>query len=214
VHAGQSREIASHTLWRGKRVLDVVGASLLAIVFSPIIALAGLWLAVTGGSVLFRQTRLGRNGNLFVCYKFRTMVPDAERVLDELFARKPDLRTEWILHHKLKDDPRITRIGSLLRRTSLDELPQLWNVLKGEMSLVGPRPIVRDELFRYGFAIRHYFAVRPGLTGLWQVSGRNDLDYRRRVAMDRAYAMRSCFTLDLRILARTVLVVVAQRGAY
>jgi lipopolysaccharide/colanic/teichoic acid biosynthesis glycosyltransferase len=142
------------------------------------------------------------------------MVPDAERVLEELFEQSPDLRTEWVLHHKLKDDPRITRIGNVLRKTSMDELPQLWNVLKGEMSLVGPRPIVKDEIFRYGSAIRHYMAVRPGLTGLWQVSGRNDLDYRRRVAMDRAYAMRSCLMLDLRILARTALVVIAQRGAY
>jgi undecaprenyl-phosphate galactose phosphotransferase len=142
------------------------------------------------------------------------MVPNAEQVLDELFAKSPELREEWVLHHKLRDDPRITLVGYFLRKTSLDELPQLWNVLKGEMSLVGPRPIVQEEIFKYGRAFRHYMAVKPGITGLWQVSGRNDITYRRRVAMDRAYAMKSCFLLDLRILLRTAKVVVGQRGAY
>jgi lipopolysaccharide/colanic/teichoic acid biosynthesis glycosyltransferase len=142
------------------------------------------------------------------------MVPDADRVLEDLFEATPELRVEWILEQKLREDPRITRIGKFLRKTSLDELPQLWNVLKGEMSLVGPRPIVQEEIFHYGHAFRHYLAVKPGITGLWQISGRNDTGYRRRVALDRTYAMRSSFGLDMRILLQTVIVVVKQHGAY
>lgn len=204
----------THAQWRGKRVLDIVGAVGLALVFSPILLSLSVWLWITGGPVLFDHTRIGRGGKRFKCYKFRTMVPDAECVLQELFERTPELRAEWILHHKLKDDPRITRVGSFLRKTSLDELPQLWNVLMGDMSLVGPRPIVKEEIFKYGHAFKHYLSMRPGITGLWQVAGRNDTSYRRRVALDRMYAMRSCLFLDLRILFRTVLVVVGRRGAY
>lgn len=204
----------AHVPWRGKRVLDVVGVLTLGIVFFPVIVGVALWLSLTGGPVLFRHTRIGKRGNRFTCYKFRTMVRDAEHVLEELLEKRPELRQEWIQHHKLRNDPRITLIGCFLRKTSLDELPQLWNVLKGEMSLVGPRPIVQEEIFRYGRGIRHYLAVKPGITGLWQVSGRNDVGYCRRIAMDRAYAMRSCLMLDLRILLRTVAVVLGQRGAY
>lgn len=205
---------AVHSQWPGKRVLDIIGAIALALIFSPVILGVTVWLLVTKGPVLFRHTRIGQGGKRFTCYKFCTMVPDAERVLENLFERTPDLRAEWILHHKLKDDPRITRIGYLLRKTSLDELPQLWNVLKGDMSLVGPRPIVQQEIFKYGRAIRHYLAVRPGITGMWQVAGRNDTSYSRRVALDRLYAMRCCVGLDIRILLKTVMVVVGRRGAY
>ncbi len=205
---------AAHKHWRGKRVLDIVGAIGLALIFSPLIVGIVAWLWLTGGPILFRHTRIGLGGKFFTCYKFCTMVPNADQVLQELFERKPELQSEWLLHHKLRDDPRITPLGVFLRRTSLDELPQLWNVLRGDMSLVGPRPIVQDEIFRYGRAIRHYLAVKPGLTGLWQISGRNDVDYGRRVAMDRAYAMKSSLLLDLLILLRTALVVVGQRGAY
>jgi exopolysaccharide production protein ExoY len=211
-HAGRTPPV--HVPWRGKRALDVIGALVLAVVFSPIIIGVTVWLSLTGGPVLFCHRRIGKDGKRFMCYKFRTMVPNAERALEDLFERWPDLRTEWLLHHKLRDDPRITLVGSFLRKTSLDELPQLWNVFRGEMSLVGPRPIVQEEIFKYGRAIRHYLAVKPGITGLWQVSGRNDIGYCRRVAMDRAYAMRSCLVLDLRILLRTVMVVLGQRGAY
>ena len=203
-----------HRQWPGKRALDVAGALLLAVFFSPVIIFVTASLWATGGPVLFRHRRIGQAGRRFTVYKFRTMVPNAEEALQELFLKSPELREEWVVHHKLRDDPRITLVGCFLRKTSLDELPQLWNVLRGEMSLVGPRPIVQEEIFKYGRAIRHYLAMKPGVTGLWQVSGRNDVEYRRRVAMDRAYAMRSCLLLDLRILFRTVMVVVGKRGAY
>jgi undecaprenyl-phosphate galactose phosphotransferase len=203
-----------HEEWRGKRFLDIAGAIALGVIFLPVIVAVTGWLLLTGGSVLFHHRRIGRNGKRFTCYKFRTMVPNADRVLEEVLHSNAELRAEWILHHKLKDDPRITRIGYLLRKTSLDELPQLWNVLRGEMSLVGPRPIVEEEIFKYGRAIRHYLAVKPGITGLWQVEGRNDTSYRRRVALDRIYAARSCVGLDLRILVQTIGVVVGRRGAY
>jgi lipopolysaccharide/colanic/teichoic acid biosynthesis glycosyltransferase len=213
-HGEHSFAVVTHRSWRGKRVFDIVGTVSIALVLSPLIAVIALWLHLTPGAAIFGHRRIGRNGRRFTCYKFRTMVPNADQVLDELFKKKPELRDEWILHHKIKDDPRITRIGAFLRKTSLDELPQLWNVIKGDMSLVGPRPIVDQEIFKYGRAFGHYLAVKPGLTGLWQVTGRNDTSYQKRVALDRMYAMRSCLGLDTRILFKTVLVVVARRGAY
>lgn len=200
--------------WRGKRVLDIIGALLLAAVFAPVIVVIVAWLKLQGGPILFRHARLGRAGKTFTCYKFRTMVPNADQALAELLRRRPDLQAEWARDHKLREDPRVTRFGAFLRRTSLDELPQLWNVLKGDMSLVGPRPIVQQEIWRYSGAIRHYLALRPGLTGLWQVSGRNNVPYRRRVAMDRFYATRASLRLDLWILLRTVGVILFPRGAY
>ena len=190
-----------------KRMLDVAGALTLAIVFS-------LAMRRDGGDVLFRHTRIGRNGKAFQVYKFRTMVPNADKVLAAILAADAELREEWLRDHKLKNDPRVTRIGRFLRSTSLDELPQLWNVLKGEMSLVGPRPVTKEELVRYGRATRHYLAVKPGLTGLWQVSGRNDTNYCRRVAMDRYYASSTSLVLDFVLLTKTVVVVVGRRGAY
>jgi lipopolysaccharide/colanic/teichoic acid biosynthesis glycosyltransferase len=203
-----------HKCWYGKRAFDVVGAIAIAAVFSPVVLVIFASLMVTGGSPVFGHQRIGKNGKRFICYKFRTMVPDAEEALDRLIRQDSELRAEWVQHHKLKVDPRVTRLGAILRRTSLDELPQLWNVIRGDMSLVGPRPIVEEEIFRYGRAFRHYLALRPGITGLWQVTGRNDVDYVRRVALDRMYAMRSCAGLDVRILFRTLLVVIERRGAY
>jgi len=197
-----------------KRVVDVVGAVVLAVVFSPILIAVPLSLRKDGGDVLFRHTRIGKTGKPFKVYKFRTMVPNADRVLKELISNSPEMREEWLRDHKLKNDPRITTVGRFLRRTSLDELPQLWNVLKGEMSLVGPRPIIHEELSKYGRASRYYLAVKPGLTGLWQVSGRNDCDYRRRVAMDRHYAVTASLSTDLVVLVKTVDVVLRRRGAY
>lgn len=200
--------------WPGKRVFDIVGALVLALVFAPVILVIVVWLGRQGGPIIFGHRRVGRSGKIFTCYKFRTMVPNAEEVLGDLLRRRPDLRAEWARDHKLREDPRVTPFGAFLRRTSLDELPQLWNVLKGDMSLVGPRPIVKQEIAKYGRAIRHYLAVRPGLTGLWQVSGRNNVEYRRRVAMDRIYATRTSLRLDLWILLQTVGVVLFRRGAY
>lgn len=203
-----------HKCWPGKRIFDVLGALAIATVLAPVILLILVTLMVTGGSPVFGHQRIGKNGRRFTCYKFRTMVPNAQAALDKLIQKDPELRAEWVQHHKLKNDPRVTRLGAILRRTSLDELPQLWNVVRGDMSLVGPRPIVEDEIFRYGRAFRHYLAMKPGITGLWQVTGRNDTHYGRRVALDRMYAMRSCPGLDVRILFRTLFVVLERRGAY
>jgi exopolysaccharide production protein ExoY len=166
------------------------------------------------GAILFSHERIGLGGRRFGCLKFRTMAPDAEQRLEALLAADPQARWEWAQDHKLRRDPRITRIGKFLRTSSLDELPQLINILRGEMSLVGPRPIVAAEMARYGVHIRHYCAVKPGLTGLWQVSGRNDTTYRRRVVMDVAYVRAHGVGLDLGILFKTVPAVLLRRGSY
>lgn len=197
-----------------KRCIDLIGALALALVFSPILLFVVVSLYCEGGNVLFGHTRIGKGGKAFKVYKFRTMVPKADELLPLLLAADPDLRTEWHRDHKLRQDPRVTYTGRFLRRTSLDELPQLINVIRGEMSLVGPRPIVRGEIKRYGRTVRDYLSVKPGLTGIWQVSGRNDTDYRRRIAMDRYYARNASLLLDAVVLLRTVRVVTNPRGAY
>jgi exopolysaccharide production protein ExoY len=197
-----------------KRVLDVVGVAVLAVVFSPLIIAIVTLMSRENGPVIFRHRRVGRDGRSFECLKFRTMVPNADQVLRHMLERQPELKAEWIRNHKLRNDPRVTRIGSFLRRTSLDELPQLWNVLRGEMSLVGPRPVIREELLRYGRNAPSYLAVKPGITGLWQVTGRNDIDYRRRVAIDVYYVRKQNLLLDLYILLKTTRVVLAGDGAY
>jgi exopolysaccharide production protein ExoY len=197
-----------------KRTLDVVGAIILGMVFSPLMVAITLLMEKEGGAVIFRHRRVGRDGRMFECLKFRTMIPNADQVLRELLERDPELRAEWVRDHKLRNDPRITRLGRFLRRTSLDELPQLWNVLRGEMSLVGPRPVVREELLRYGRNVRTYLAAKPGITGLWQVTGRNDTDYRRRVVLDTYYVRNQNLLLDLYILLKTTRVVLGGSGAY
>ena len=166
------------------------------------------------GAILFSHTRIGHHGRLFLCYKFRTMVPNAEEKLAEYLNKNPDARKQWEQEFKLKDDPRITRIGRFLRKTSLDELPQFFNVLRGEMSLVGPRPIVKEEIPKYGEYINDYYAVRPGITGIWQISGRNDIDYPERVRMDSWYIRNWSLWLDIMILVKTVKVVFDRKGAY
>jgi lipopolysaccharide/colanic/teichoic acid biosynthesis glycosyltransferase len=164
--------------------------------------------------VIYRHWRVGRNGQMFSCLKFRTMVPNADQVLRDLLESDPELQAEWVRDHKLRNDPRVTRLGRFLRRTSLDELPQLMNVLRGEMSLVGPRPVIREELLRYGRNVNTYLAAKPGITGLWQVTGRNDTDYRRRVVLDTYYVRNQNLLLDLYILAKTTGVVLGGNGAY
>jgi lipopolysaccharide/colanic/teichoic acid biosynthesis glycosyltransferase len=197
-----------------KRIFDVLGALLLGIVLSPFILAIVLMIRLEGRPVLFWHKRIGRNGKAFLCLKFRTMAPDAEQTLRKLLRANPALRDEWTENHKLRDDPRITLTGRFLRQTSLDELPQLWNILRGEMSLVGPRPIVRAELLRYGREAATYLAVKPGLTGLWQVKGRSDTSYRRRVAMDKYYVRNRTVLLDLYVVLATVGVVLKRAGAY
>jgi exopolysaccharide production protein ExoY len=197
-----------------KRFVDVIGAVVLGIVFMPLIAVIVFMLRKGGGPVIYVHRRVGRGGQMFPCLKFRTMVPDAEHALRELLESNPELQAEWVRDHKLRHDPRVTRLGRFLRRTSLDELPQLVNVLRGEMSLVGPRPVVREELLRYGKNVAMYLAARPGITGLWQVTGRNDTDYRRRVVLDTYYVRNQNLILDLYILAKTTGVVLGGNGAY
>ena len=196
-----------------KRAIDIVGASIALILLAPVLLIVALLVAREGKPVFFYQTRVGRNGEGFRCYKFRSMVPDAERVLSDLLARDPAARAEWMCGQKLQKDPRITRLGRILRKTSIDELPQLWNVLKGDMSLVGPRPILPSQIVHYGRSAKWYLAMRPGITGLWQVTARGDGDFERRVRLDCAYARNYRFADDFRILFKTVRVVLSGRGA-
>jgi Undecaprenyl-phosphate galactose phosphotransferase WbaP len=197
-----------------KRLFDIVGSLMLLVVLAPLFAYLVWRIWQTGGAPVFSHARVGRYGRPFGCLKFRTMVPDAERVLKRVLEADPEARAEWERDFKLKDDPRITRIGAFLRRTSLDELPQLWNVLKGEMSLVGPRPIIEQELERYGDQVGYYLEIRPGITGLWQISGRNDTGYEDRVALDSWYVRNWSLWYDLVILVKTVRVVLRREGAY
>ncbi|MBV9995258.1 MAG: sugar transferase [Caulobacteraceae bacterium] len=190
-------------------------ALLLLLVLLPLLLLIAAGIFVEDrGPVLFAHRRVGRGGRPFRCMKFRTMARDAETRLAELLENNPTAREEWRRDQKLRRDPRVTRLGAILRRSSLDELPQLLNVIRGEMNLVGPRPIVQAEVARYGGRIRHYYAVKPGITGLWQVSGRNDVSYRTRVAMDCLYARNRGLLLDGWLILRTVPAVLLKRGCY
>ena len=197
-----------------KRGLDIgVAATTLFLLLPLMLMIAALVWAGDRKAPIFRHTRLGRDGHRFDCLKFRSMVADGEAVLAAHLAASPSARVEWAATHKLTNDPRITTIGRVLRKTSLDELPQLWNVLRGEMSLVGPRPIVQAEVARYGAAFSVCFAVPPGVTGLWQVSGRSDTSYAERVALDLDYASRWSLRRDIAIMLRTIPAVLAQRGS-
>jgi exopolysaccharide production protein ExoY len=199
-----------------KRGLDLGVAALGLLLLAPVLVAvaAAIWVC-DGHPVVYSHVRLGRHGRSFGCLKLRTMRRDGDAVLRDLLARSPEARAEWTATRKLKDDPRVLgALGRFLRRWSLDELPQLWNVLRGEMSLVGPRPIVADELVHYDAQARWYFAVRPGLTGLRQVGGRSDAGYRTRVALDVQYAKAPSLRRDLAILWRTGFAVLACRGAY
>lgn len=200
---------------RVKRAMDLVLGTLLLIAAFPLFAFIALAILLeTGRPILFRQERVGRGNSRFQILKFRTMVLDADEVLRRHLLEDEDAWYEWETTHKLRRDPRVTRVGRLLRRTSLDELPQLFNVLRGEMSLAGPRPITETEIRRYGAAFPFYSLTRPGLTGLWQVSGRNDTTYRRRVELDVQYVRRWSPLLDLSLLLRTIRVVLIGKGAY
>ena len=201
-------------IYLGKRLFDVTGALVLAIVSLPVFVAVAVAIRLTGSPIFYSHNRVGLGRRTFRCYKFRTMVPNAQEVLQELLHRDSRALQEWRENHKLRNDPRITRMGNFLRTTSLDEIPQLWNVLKGDMSLVGPRPVVPDELERYGNRAQRYTTVRPGMSGLWQVSGRSNLTYSRRVSLDMLYIRRQNVALDLWVLWRTIFVVFDRGGSY
>lgn len=185
------------------------------LLFLPlIVTLIALLMIAQGRPVIYRHSRMGRGGKSFHCFKFRTMATDGDDLLRRHLAADPIAQLEWDATRKLKDDPRVTPIGRVLRKTSADELPQLFNVLRGEMSLVGPRPIVHAEVAFYGPYIDHYHHVKPGLTGAWQISGRSDTSYAERVQLDAEYAVRRSFGGDLKILMRTVPAVLRARGSY
>jgi lipopolysaccharide/colanic/teichoic acid biosynthesis glycosyltransferase len=197
-----------------KRAFDLVGASVAILLLSPLVLVIVICIFASGGSPFFRHRRVGQSGIFFDCIKFRTMVTDSDDVLKNLLESDSGIKEEWLRDHKLKDDPRVTSIGRFLRKASLDELPQLWNVLRGDMSLVGPRPVVPCELPRYGRKVALFLSTRPGITGLWQISGRNNTDYRRRVALDVCYVRSRSVILDVYILLKTLPAVFTTSGAY
>ena len=198
-----------------KRGFDLLGAVLGLILLSPLFILLALLVKASGsGPVFYGHARVGRSGQSFKCLKFRTMMQDGTAVLERHFAENPAAVAEWEATRKLQNDPRVTRVGTVLRKLSLDELPQILNILRGDMSIVGPRPVVSDELALYGPAAVYYLKSRPGLTGLWQVSGRNDVSYVSRVAFDTHYVENWSFVTDLSIIVRTVPAVLASRGSY
>ena len=199
----------------GKRILDLAVAGLCAALLGPLFLLICLGVRLSGrGPVFYGQRRIGRALRPFTAWKFRSMVSDADAALAAYLAKNPELREQWNRDHKLRNDPRITPFGRLLRKTSLDELPQLWNILRGDMSLVGPRPIVEAEIQKYGEAFDLYTKVRPGVTGLWQVSGRNNTTYQERIEFDEYYVKNWSVWLDVYILGRTIKAVLLAEGAY
>lgn len=197
-----------------KRTMDILGALAIITMLSPILLYLYFTIRKDGGNAIYGHPRIGRHGKEFKCLKFRSMVTNSKEVLEELLQNDPEARAEWDKDFKLKNDPRITRIGHFIRKTSLDELPQLFNVLKGDMSLVGPRPIVKEELERYHGDVDYYLMAKPGMTGLWQVSGRNDVDYETRVYFDSWYVKNWSMWNDIAILFKTVNVVLKRDGAY
>ncbi|MEM6649916.1 MAG: sugar transferase [Pseudomonadota bacterium] len=200
---------------RTKRGADMLLAGIALLFMAPLfLGLAVLIKLQDGGPVFYRQLRRGRGGEHFTLYKFRTMRPDGNQMLAALLAKDKDARAQWTAYRKLRNDPRITPIGKFLRRSSLDELPQFLNIVLGDMSIVGPRPIIDEEFDRFGVMAPVYEAARPGLTGLWQISGRNETDFTTRVALDVAYVQNWSFWQDIKILFKTVPVVLLARGAY
>ncbi|MEE9380519.1 MAG: sugar transferase [Hyphomonadaceae bacterium] len=199
----------------GKRLFDLAVAIPVFLFVIPLVIVIALAVKLSdGGQVVFSHRRRGQNGRMFNCYKFRSMVPDADVRLQELLEEDAELADEWARDQKLRNDPRITSFGKFLRKTSLDELPQLINIFRGEMSVVGPRPIVENEVARYGDDIEAYDTMPPGVTGLWQVNGRNNTTYAERVAMDTEYARTYSIWLDIKILFQTIPAILFSRGAY
>ena len=198
-----------------KTIFDFALTLLGTVAISPILIFIAIWIYKDSpGPVIFKHTRIGKNGKKFPCYKFRSMCIDAKEKLAELLENDPVAKAEWERDFKLKNDPRITKSGAFLRKTSLDELPQIFNVLKGEMSLVGPRPVIKEELERYGEYVDDYLMVKPGITGMWQVSGRSDIDYTERVLLDSWYVRNWSVWIDIVMLVKTFKVVLLRKGAY
>ena len=198
-----------------KKIFDYIVSMFLILISFPFLLILYIIVFIsTDGHPIFKHRRVGKDGKSFNIYKFRTMYIDAEARLEELLKDNSELKEEWEAEFKLKNDPRITKIGKFLRKTSLDELPQIINVLQGKMSLVGPRPIINDEIAKYGEYFEYFKAVKPGITGLWQVSGRNDIDYNERVQLDVWYTRNWSISLDLIILIKTFVAVLSRKGSY
>ena len=198
-----------------KRVFDLLFTICGGLCILPFLLVIAVMVAFDNkGNVIFAHRRIGRGGKEFKCYKFQTMIPNAQEALEKYLAENPEARKEWEESFKLTNDPRVTKLGNILRKTSLDEMPQLWNVIKGDMSLVGPRPIVAKEIERYGEYFREYAMVTPGITGMWQASGRSDTTYEERVEMDTWYVRNRSVWIDLMYLFKTVKIVFTGKGAY
>ncbi|PJD98342.1 MAG: exopolysaccharide biosynthesis protein [Parachlamydia sp.] len=199
-----------------KRIFDIIFSLLALALCIPLFMVVGLVIKLSSkGPVFFSHERIGRGGKRFKCYKFRTMYPDAEARLSQMLACCSKTQEEWSHSRKLKQDPRITPIGSFLRKTSLDEFPQFWNVLKGDLSVVGPRPVVEAEITQhYGIKAQDILRLRPGITGLWQVSGRSDVSYDNRIMLDQKYIENQSILLDLKLIAKTIPAIFNSKGAY
>ena len=196
-----------------KRFLDIVFSFLLIIFLIPLFLLIGIIIKINSkGPILYTQKRIGKNNITFYCYKFRTMHHESKYLLKEILIKNPHFKSEFEETRKIINDPRITKIGKFLRFSSFDELPQIFNVLKGDMSLIGPRPIVKSEIKKYGNAFKKVFSNKPGISGLWQVSGRNKLSYYKRVQLDIFYSENISFWLDIKIFIRTILVILFPNG--
>lgn len=199
-----------------KRCFDLFFSLFVLIIFSPVLlTIALLILGTSKGKIVFSHERVGRGGKPFRCYKFRTMYSDADKRLKEILSQDPVLKNEWERNYKLKNDPRITSIGAFLRKTSLDEMPQFWNVLKGDLSVVGPRPVIKEEVEKH-FKVKaaKILSIRPGLTGLWQVSGRSNISYEARISLDEHYVDNLSLWLDIKLIAKTIPAMIFSRGAY
>ena len=196
-----------------KRLLDIFFSFLLIIFLIPLFLIIGVIIKITSkGPILYTQKRIGKNNITFSCYKFRTMYPEAKYLLKEILIKNPNYKSEFAETRKIINDPRITKIGKFLRFSSLDELPQIFNVLKGDMSLIGPRPIVKSEIKKYGSDFNKVFSIEPGISGLWQVSGRNKLSYNKRIELDIFYSENISFRLDIKIFIKTILVILFPYG--
>ena len=200
-----------------KRCLDFFFSFFLIIFLIPLFLIIGIIIKLNSkGNIFYGQKRIGKNNRVFTCYKFRTMHPQAKYLLKEILLKNTDLKNEFAETRKIINDPRITKVGKFLRFTSLDEIPQIFNVLKGDMSFIGPRPIVKSEIKKYGKYFQQVFSIKPGISGLWQVSGRNKLPYKKRIELDLNYSKNISFWLDMKIIIKTLIVILFpfNRGAY